>query len=170
MGHLVQVAGQGVGDAAVDGDFVGHAGVAPDGEVLNAEDGAREGVQQLVLLRDQHRQHPGIVVPAVATAADSVSRRMQQSREASMKGHSMAPEGRCTHAGARSVTACPSFYSTGLLSVQIACFLPDKGPDLKTRASAVNTLQNVSGRMRTGMLSMQWASSPPYSIQLGLVG
>ena len=44
------------------------------------------------------------------------------------------------------------------------------GPCLKTRASAVNTLQKVSGLIRTGTLSMQWASSPPYSIQLGLVG
>ena len=64
VARLVQVACQGVGDAAVDGDLVGHAGVAPNGEVLDAEDGAREGVQQLVLLRDQHRQHPGVVVPA----------------------------------------------------------------------------------------------------------
>lgn len=45
-----------------------------------------------------------------------------------------------------------------------------EGPCLKTRASAVNTLQKVSGLIRTGTLSMQWASSPPYSIQLGLVG
>ena len=77
VARLVQVAGQGVGDAPVNGDFVGHAGVAPDGEVFDAEDGAREGVQQLILLRDQHRQHPGVVMPAVAPAADSVGRRMQ---------------------------------------------------------------------------------------------
>ena len=46
----------------------------------------------------------------------------------------------------------------------------EEGPCLKTRASAVKMLQKVSGLIRTGTLSMQWASSPPYSIQLGLVG
>lgn len=41
---------------------------------------------------------------------------------------------------------------------------------LKTRASAVKTEQKTSGRMRMGTSSMQCASSPPYSIQEGLVG
>ncbi len=33
--HLVEIGCKRVGDAAVYGDFVGHAGVAADGEVLD---------------------------------------------------------------------------------------------------------------------------------------
>lgn len=61
---LVQVGCQWVGDPPVNGDLVRHAGVASHGEVLHCEDGAWERVQQLILLRDKHRQHPGIVMPA----------------------------------------------------------------------------------------------------------
>lgn len=62
--HLIEIRGERVGDATIDGDFVGHARVAADCEVLDAEHGAWEGVQQLPMLRYEHGQHPREVVPA----------------------------------------------------------------------------------------------------------
>ena len=44
------------------------------------------------------------------------------------------------------------------------------GPYLKTRASAVKTLQKVSGLIRTGTLSMQCASSPAIQDPAGACG